>query len=94
SIEEDPNAPPYEIWVYNEFPKTKQRVVKFLFYNPSLGNDFILLHSNCRTEINNPRWLKELYKGAKTNANADDYQENGQVKDSFLKHAADYFNDL
>ncbi len=94
SVDEDPNAPPYEIWVYNEFPQTKQRVVKFLFYNPNLGNDFILLHSNCRTEINNPRWLKELYKGAKTNANADDYQESGQVKDGFLKHAADYFNDL
>lgn len=94
AVEEDPNAPPYEIWVYNEFPKTRQRVVKFLFYNPNLGNDFILLHSNCRTEINNPRWLKELYKGAKTNANADDYEETGQVKDGFLKHASEYFQDL
>lgn len=94
SIEEDPNAPPYEIWVYNDFPKTQQRNVKFLFYNPNLGNDYILLHSNCRIEINNPRWLKELYKGAKSNYNSDDYQESGQIKDGFLKHASDYFNDL
>ena len=94
SVEEDPNAPPYEIWVYNEFPKTKQRVVKFLFYNPSLGNDYILLHSNCRAEINNPRWQKELYKGAKSNYNAQEYNENGNISTGFLKHAAEYFNDL
>ena len=94
SIEEDPNAPPYEIWVYNEFPKTKQRVVKFLFYNPSLGNDYILLHSNCRAEINNPRWQKELYKGAKSNYNTNEYNENGNISTGFLKHAAEYFNDL
>lgn len=94
SIEEDPNAPPYEIWVYNEFPKTKQRVVKFLFYNPNLGNDYILLHSNCRSEINNPRWQKELYKGAKSNYNSDEYSESGNISTGFLKHAAEYFNDL
>lgn len=94
SVEEDPNAPPYEIWVYNEFPKTKQGIVKFLFYNPNLGNDYILLHSNCRTEVNNPRWLKELYKGAKSNYNADEYNETGKISDGFLKHASEYFKDL
>ena len=94
SVEEDPNAPPYEMWVYNEFPSTKQRNVKFVFYNPNLGNDYKLLHSNCRTEINNPRWLKDLYKGAKTSVNADDYQENGRIQDGPLKHAGEYFNDL
>lgn len=93
-VEEDPNAPPYEIWVYNEFPKTKQRNVKFLFYNPNLGNEFVLLHSNCKVEINNPRWLKDLYKGAKSNVNAEDYNENGQIQDGPLKHASEYFNDL
>lgn len=94
SVEEDPNAPPYEIWVYNEFPKTKQGVVKFLFYNPNLGNDYILLHSNCRTEINNPRWEKELYKGAKSNYNADEYSETGNISSGFLKRASEYFKDL
>ncbi len=62
-VEDDPSAPPYEIWVYYNFPKTKQRNVKFLFYNPSLaGEDYIILHSNARGEINNPKWEIALYK--------------------------------
>ena len=24
TVENDPSAPPYEMWVYNDFPKTKQ----------------------------------------------------------------------
>lgn len=62
-VEDDPSAPPYEIWVYYNFPKTKQRNVKFLFYNPSLaGEDYIMLHSNARGEVNNPKWEIALYK--------------------------------
>lgn len=64
TIETDPNAPPYEIWFYNQFPQTNQQNVKFLFYNPSLStNGFILLHSTARGEISNPRWEVELYRG-------------------------------
>jgi hypothetical protein len=63
TVETDPNAPPYEIWFYNQFPQTKQNNVKFVFYNPSLvSNGFIMLHSNARGEINNPRWEVELYR--------------------------------
>ncbi len=62
-VEDDPAAPPYEIWVYYDFPKTNQRNVKFLFYNPSLaGDDFIMLHSTARGEVNNPKWETKLYK--------------------------------
>lgn len=63
--ENEPSAPPYEIWFYNQFPKTKQNNVKFLFYNPSLTtNGHVLLHSTARGERNNPRWEIDLYKNS------------------------------
>ena len=34
TVEDEPSAPPYEIWVYYDFPMTSQSNVKFLFYNP------------------------------------------------------------
>lgn len=56
-VEDEPGAPPYEIWIYYKFPATGQNNVKFLFYNPSLaGEDYILLHSTARGEIQNPKW--------------------------------------
>ena len=36
SVENEMNAPPYEVWIYNTIEKTKQTNVKFLFYNPNL----------------------------------------------------------
>jgi GWxTD domain-containing protein len=62
-VEDDPGAPPYEIWIYYNFPKTNQRNVKFLFYNPSLaGDDYLMLHSTARGEVNNPKWEIQLYR--------------------------------
>ena len=59
----DPSAPPYEVWSYNEFPMTNQGLVKFIFYNPSLSpGNYVLLHSTARGEVNNPNWLKEMYR--------------------------------
>lgn len=64
-VEDEPSAPPYEIWFYDYFPATGQQNVRFLFYNPDLTkNGHILLHSTARGEINNPRWEVELYKDA------------------------------
>ncbi len=64
-VEDEPTAPPYEIWIFNYLAETQQTNVRFLFYNPSLvTNDFILLHSTCRGERNNPRWELELYSAA------------------------------
>ncbi len=61
--EDDPSAPPYEIWVYYNFASTHQTNVKFIFYNPSLASgDYRLLHSTARGELNNPRWKVELYR--------------------------------
>ncbi|HHH52075.1 MAG TPA: GWxTD domain-containing protein, partial [Bacteroidetes bacterium] len=60
--ESEPTAPPYEIWFYDRIEQDDQRNIKFIFYIPSLAhNDYILLHSNCRGERNNPTWFYELY---------------------------------
>lgn len=49
----------YEIWKYNWVKK--QANVKFIFYNPTgIANDFVLLHSNGREEIQNPAWQQKL----------------------------------
>jgi GWxTD domain-containing protein len=95
-VEDDPAAPPYEIWVYYNFPKTQQRNVKFLFYNPSLaGEDFVVLHSNARGEVQNPRWERQLYR---RNANEQYDGENDADADRMLRNsnrnARVYFEDF
>jgi GWxTD domain-containing protein len=65
SVEDEPSAPPYEIWYYYHFPATHQTNVRFLFYNPSLAkNAYQLLHSTALGEMKNERWEVELYKDA------------------------------
>ena len=95
-VEDDPSAPPYEIWVYYNFPKTNQRNVKFLFYNPSLaGEDFILLHSNARGEINNPRWERVLYaRNAGEEYDGDNYEDATRMKRNVGRNARTYFEDF
>ncbi len=95
-VEDDPAAPPYEIWVYYNFPKTKQTNVKFLFYNPTLaGADFITLHSNARGEINNPRWERELYRrNAGEEYQGDNYHDATKMQGNFNRNARRYFEDL
>lgn len=64
-VEDEPSAPPYEIWFYNSFPATHQTNVRFLFYNPSLTrNGHVLLHSTARGEVSNALWETQLYKDA------------------------------
>jgi GWxTD domain-containing protein len=95
-IEDDPSAPHYEIWIYYDFPKTKQTNVKFLFYNPSLaGEDFIILHSTARGEINNPRWERELYKKTATQEfDGDNFHDATAMKRNIGRNARAYFEDL
>lgn len=65
TVEDEPSAPPYEIWFYTTFPATHQTNVRFLFYNPSLvRNGFQLLHSTARGEKYNDRWEVILYQDA------------------------------
>jgi len=95
-VEDDPGAPPYEIWVYYNFPKTNQKNVKFLFYNPSLaGEDFILLHSTARGEINNPRWELTLYsRAAGTEYEGDNYHDATTMQRNVARNARTYFEDF
>ena len=91
---DEPSAPPYEIWIYNYLPETKQTGVKFLFYNEDLTpNDYRLLHSNCRGEIQNPRWEVELYKADRFAPADPDFLTGTAVNDGFNRNARRYFSD-
>ena len=94
TIENDPNAPPYEIWSYNDFPRTNQNNVKFIFYNPSLATgQFLLLHSNARTEINNPQWEQVLYNEAVHQQLDGDYFSDTRRDVSIGSRARELFED-
>ncbi len=89
TVEEEPSAPPYEIWIYNDFPATRQTNVRFLFYNPSLvKNGHELLHSTARGEVNNSRWEVMLYEDATLEAPAVGQKVMG---DNFNRNARTYF---
>jgi GWxTD domain-containing protein len=91
AVEDEPSAPPYEIWFYNELPETEQTNVKFLFYNPSLGNnDYTLLHSTCRGEVSNPAWEVELYRKAPGEAIGNSIDARN-VQDNYNRNARRYF---
>jgi GWxTD domain-containing protein len=57
-IERNPSSNsrhPHEIWRYNKI-KTQPNV-RFVFYNPNEATaDYVLLHSDLRGEVNNPRY--------------------------------------
>lgn len=64
------NAYPYEIWHYYKVEEQSNR--RFVFYNPDLiTNDYPLLHSDMRGELNNTRWQYELYKRNTPPSNID-----------------------
>ncbi len=96
SITDETDAPPYEIWFYDQFPFTSQTDVKFLFYNPSYAaGQYSLLHSNARGEINNPGWLVALYKNIDNRDRVgSDYLNQTEVTEGLNRNAARYFNDF
>ncbi len=92
TVEDEPSAPPYEIWFYYSFPATKQNNVKFVFYNPSLAtNGHRLLHSTARGELNNPRWEVELYRNAPNEIEGDDYFEGTRMQRNTNRQARRLF---
>ncbi|HFC00007.1 MAG TPA: GWxTD domain-containing protein [Phaeodactylibacter sp.] len=92
-VDNDPSAPPYEIWIYNDFPMTKQANVKFLFYAPNLGTDYRILHSTARGELNNPQWQLELYKDVPNEVDGDNYIDATNMQSNWNRHASQYFRD-
>jgi len=95
TVTDEPDAAPYEIWFYDQFPQTSQSDVKFLFYNPSYAaGQYELLHSNARGEINNPQWQITLYNNIpNSDIQGNDYLNATEVGDGNNRNAARYFND-
>lgn len=95
TVEDEPSAPPYEIWSYNQFPATSQHNVKFLFYNPTLAiGQFQLLHSTARGELNNPQWELELYRDDGSGSLQGSDFDSTTAPDNVGRRARRYFNDF
>lgn len=71
-IERNPSSNskhPYDVWRYNKI-KTQSNV-RFIFYNPNEATaEYVMIHSDLRGELNNPRWEFNLYRTA-NDANLD-----------------------
>ncbi len=94
NVQAENDAPPYEIWTYNRLPGTGQTDVKFVFYNPTLaGNMYELLHSNARGEINNPRWMLDLYRNNPNIYDGPNHHEARDIRQGFNRRATDFFRD-
>jgi GWxTD domain-containing protein len=94
-VNDDPTAPPYEIWLYNKLMTTNQSNVKFIFYNPTLvHNGHVLLHSTARGEWNNPKWETMLYKNAPNERQGDNYMDGNRMQDNWNRHARRFFDDF
>lgn len=91
--ENEPSAPPYEIWSYDEVKQTNQNNVRFVFYNPSLAaDDYILLHSDVIGERNNPQWQLQLYRAAPSE-HSRDFIQGTDVMDNMGRRARQNFLD-
>lgn len=95
TVENEPSAPPYEIWFYDRVPSDPpQTNVKFLFYNPSLaGGNYQMLHSTCLGEVQNLQWEVELYRGDSQSMQLLDFEATS-VPNGINRRAREYFNDL
>jgi len=85
-IKSEPSSYPYEIWHY--YRAANYSNIKFVFYSPDVvTNDYPLLHSNLRGEMNNPQWKVQLYK--RTNAPIDMTEKN--IGEHWGSRAAEYY---
>jgi len=81
----EPSVYPYEMWHY--YGIKDQNNIRLIFYNPDLiSNDYPMLHSNLRGEINNDRWENMLHyrttmSRGRDRASGDD--EGGDSRDNF-----------
>lgn len=83
----EPSNYPYHIWHYYSHPKRTD--ARYIFYNPDLvTNEYTLLHSNVRGEINNHRWQLELQRRNNPFGTTD--QES--PANSFGSEAEQFFN--
>jgi GWxTD domain-containing protein len=85
----EPSAYPYQIWKYYKIGNFSN--IRFIFYNPDLvTNDYPLLHSELRGELQNYRWQHDLHKRDSPNTNIDN--PNDGNKDHYGGQSGIYFN--
>lgn len=88
----EPSAYPYQIWMYYKLQSQGQR--KFIFYNNSFQtNDYRLLHSDARGEINDPNWEIKLNQRNTMMPNGGSQERNSVVPDQFGGRSKDVFRD-
>jgi len=95
-VENEPGALPYEIWHYYQLQTVTdvgtQSNVKFVFYNPNIAdNEFELLHSNARSEINDPNWEMKIYNSFKEQSGSHNF-DNQNVREHYGRRARDLFD--
>ena len=89
--EQEPDAYPYEIWIY-QTTADGQRNVRFLFYNPSLASgQYELLHSTAVGERKNSRWERVLYSRAIADPQPQNFIDEKRAPDGILRRARWYF---
>ncbi len=78
-----PNEPgeyPYEIWQYYKIGNFSNR--RFVFFNPtSVGNEYVLLHSDMPGELFNNRWLQDVSRtgtSSRSRVNDENILEGGR----------------
>jgi GWxTD domain-containing protein len=85
----DSHSYPYEIWHY--YYCVDQSNVKFIFYNTDLvSNDYELLHSDKRGEMQDPYWKMKVTMRRFPNFNPDEREPatmfGGNPKDDWFNH--------
>jgi len=62
TVDNEFNALPYEIWIYEKVMILDQKNVRFLFFNSeNKKNTYTLLHSTSKYEVSDMAWRKKLY---------------------------------
>jgi GWxTD domain-containing protein len=80
----NPATYPYEIWEYYKL-NNGETDRKFVFYNPEIvTNNYVLLHSNTRGEIQNSQWQLILYSRTGQPANVQQNSMDDQLGEQTL----------
>lgn len=70
----EPSSYPYEIWQYYKHPSRTD--AKYLFYvTDNVSNYYVILNTNIRGELQNPRWQKDLQRRNEAFGTVDDTQQ-------------------
>ncbi len=85
----EPGAYPYEIWQYYNVP-ANQGLMTFVFFNPNFAdNDYELIHSDVRGELQNPRWRLQVHNSTSLQNGALDI-DGGDVNKSYGSRVNDF----